>query len=71
MWTKPKQVLSEKLHEPEAQPIEPAAIKRKNPGRRYAQIVKLKPEHAAKYKEVRKCAGFTYKSHILSNTGLL
>lgn len=35
----------------EAAPAEPS-VKVKNPGRRYAQIVKLKPEHIDEYKKV-------------------
>lgn len=41
MWTKPA-----------TEPTEPKLQRRKNPGRRIAQIVKLKPEFVDKYKEV-------------------
>lgn len=49
MWSKPTSPISETM--PEAQPLSPTSIKKRNPGRRFAQIVKLKPEYIDKYKE--------------------
>ena len=50
MWSKPSTSVSGSP--PEAEPIQRASIKQKNPGKRYAQIVKLKPDYVDKYKEV-------------------
>lgn len=50
LWQKP--LTSPSSHQPLASPLSPAEARVKNPGRRYAQIVKLKPEHYARYKEV-------------------
>lgn len=50
LWQKP--LTSPSAHQPLASPLSPAEARVKNPGRRYAQIVKLKPEHYARYKEV-------------------
>lgn len=51
LWTKPtgQPVAS---HNPNASVLSPSEARVKTPGRRYAQIVKLKPEHYEKYKEV-------------------
>lgn len=39
-------------HIPNASPLSPAEARVKNPGKRYAQTVKLKPEHYDEYKSV-------------------
>lgn len=51
LWTKPL-APPVSLHTPNASPLSPAEARVKNPGRRYAQIVKLKPEHYNEYKRV-------------------
>ncbi|TPX14856.1 uncharacterized protein E0L32_004965 [Thyridium curvatum] len=50
MWSKPSAAPAD--HTPEADALTPATIRQKNHGRRYGQVVRLKPEHAARYKEV-------------------
>lgn len=50
LWTKPVSPVDN--HIPNASPLSPTEARVKTPGRRYAQIVKLKPEHYEKYKEV-------------------
>lgn len=50
MWSKPSAPPSQ-AH-PAASPLAPQAIKQKNPGRRFAQVVKLRPDCVDKYKEV-------------------
>lgn len=53
MWTKPK--LSPTINEipTGADPLSPTVLssRQRNPGRRFAQIVKLKPEFQEQYKE--------------------
>jgi len=51
MWSKPANV-EIPSSPPQAEPLPPAVLRRKNPGKRIAQIVKLKPEFVDKYKEV-------------------
>lgn len=50
MWSKPTAPLS--ASPPNAEPLSPTTVKQRNPGKRFAQIVKLKPEFVDKYKEV-------------------
>lgn len=51
MWSKPTAPLSSSP--PNAEPLSPTtAVKQRNPGKRFAQIVKLKPEFIDKYKDV-------------------
>ncbi|CAN8100123.1 unnamed protein product [Discula destructiva] len=51
LWQKPPSPVAD--HDtPDAVPLSPAETRVRNPGKRFAQIVKLKPEHYAKYKEV-------------------
>lgn len=50
LWSKPSQ--SEGPKEPKAEPLSEAQAKVRHPGKRFAQIVKLKPEYVDKYKEV-------------------
>jgi hypothetical protein len=52
MWSKPAQSVLATPDPPAAQPLSPSTARQKNPGRRYAQIVRLKPEFVDKYKEV-------------------
>ncbi|KAL8313466.1 hypothetical protein RB593_007587 [Gaeumannomyces tritici] len=54
MWSKPTNVqLPASPTASTEDPLSPTTqAKRRNPGRRYAQIVKLKPEHREEYKEV-------------------
>ncbi|KAL8381092.1 hypothetical protein RB595_005397 [Gaeumannomyces hyphopodioides] len=54
MWSKPTNVQLPASPTGSAEdPLSPTTqAKRRNPGRRYAQIVKLKPEHRKEYKEV-------------------
>lgn len=51
LWQKPL-VSPVTDHTPNASPLSPAEARVKNPGKRYGQIVKLKPEHYAEYKKV-------------------
>lgn len=51
LWQKPP-VSPVSAHVPNASPLSPAEARVKNPGKRYAQIVKLKPEHYDEYKKV-------------------
>ncbi|KAJ4417600.1 hypothetical protein N0V82_006073 [Gnomoniopsis sp. IMI 355080] len=51
LWQKPP-VSPVSAHIPNASPLSPAEARVKNPGKRYAQIVKLKPEHYDEYKKV-------------------
>lgn len=51
LWTKPASIPAAE-HVPDAEPLTPAQARVRNPGRRFAQIVKLKPEYYNKYKEV-------------------
>jgi len=50
MWSKPTNV-EIPASPPRAEPLSPSTLKQKNPGKRFAQIVKLKPEFVGKYKE--------------------
>lgn len=52
LWQKPLSPPASAQHRPLASPLSPAEARVKNPGRRYAQVVKLKPEHYERYKEV-------------------
>lgn len=52
LWQKPLSPPASAQHQPLASPLSPAEARVKNPGRRYAQVVKLKPEHYDRYKEV-------------------
>lgn len=49
MWSKPSQAPGSSA--PVAEPLPAASIKQRNPGKRYGQIIKLKPEAYAEYKE--------------------
>lgn len=51
LWQRPP-VSPVSAHVPNASPLSPAEARVKNPGKRFAQIVKLKPEHYAEYKKV-------------------
>jgi len=51
MWSKPTQPINTNSP-PAAEPLSPTSIKKKNPGRRYAQMIKLKPDCVDKYKEL-------------------
>lgn len=51
LWTKPASIPAAE-HIPDAEPLTPAQARVRNPGRRFAQIVKLRPEYYNKYKEV-------------------
>lgn len=51
LWQRPH-VSPVAAHTPNASPLSPAEARVKNPGKRYAQIVKLKPAHYAEYKRV-------------------
>lgn len=50
LWQKPGAPAPD--HTPDAKTLSAAEARVKNPGKRYAQIVKLKPEHYAEYKRV-------------------
>ncbi|KAK1991490.1 DUF718-domain-containing protein [Colletotrichum falcatum] len=53
MWSNKRASLSAASSSPtEVEPPSPVTARQKNPGRRIAQIVKLKPEFVDKYKEV-------------------
>ncbi|KAF3768476.1 hypothetical protein M406DRAFT_81767 [Cryphonectria parasitica EP155] len=52
LWQKPLVSPTASQHIPDAAPLSPAEARVKNPGKRYAQIVKLKPEHYDEYKKV-------------------
>lgn len=53
LWQKPPgRPAVASLHSPEASPLSAAEARVKNPGRRYAQVVRLKPEHYDEYKGV-------------------
>lgn len=51
LWQRPP-VSPVSAHVPNASPLSPAEARVKNPGKRFAQIVKLKPEHYDEYKKV-------------------
>lgn len=51
LWSKPATFPAAE-HVPNAEVLTPAQARVRNPGRRFAQIVKLKPEYYDKYKEV-------------------
>lgn len=54
LWSKDPVALAAKpaAAAPDASPLSAAEARVRNPGKRYAQIVRLKPEHYAEYKEV-------------------
>ncbi|KAI7784621.1 hypothetical protein LA080_009558 [Diaporthe eres] len=52
LWAKPSAILESQSHNPSATPLSEAQTRVRHPGRRFAQIVKLKPEYYDKYKEV-------------------
>lgn len=52
LWQKPPTSPTASQHIPDAAPLSPAETRVRNPGKRYAQIVKLKPEHYDEYKRV-------------------
>ncbi|KAK7743808.1 hypothetical protein SLS53_003827 [Cytospora paraplurivora] len=51
LWTKPATLPGE-AHTPSAVPLTASETRVRHPGRRFGQIVKLKPEHYQKYKEL-------------------
>lgn len=53
LWVKPTPAAQpqEHQHSPNAKPLSSAEARVRNPGKRFAQIVKLKPEHYAEYKK--------------------
>ncbi|PSS03256.1 hypothetical protein BD289DRAFT_478721 [Coniella lustricola] len=52
LWQKPPTSPTSSKHIPDAAPLSPSETRVRNPGKRYAQIVKLKPEHYDEYKKV-------------------
>lgn len=52
LWQKPAVAPSVPGEPADATPLSPEAARVRNPGKRFAQIVKLKPEHYAEYKRV-------------------
>lgn len=51
LWVKPSSPMHPDGIEPDAKPLTPAEVRVRNPGRRYSQIVKLKPACYADYKK--------------------
>jgi len=50
MWTKPTNPPSA-AHVPAAEPLSPTTVRQRIPGRRFGQMVKLKPEFVQQFKE--------------------
>ena len=50
MWSKPTNITTT-TSSPQAEPLSPDTVRLRNPGKRMAQIVRLKPEYVDKYKD--------------------
>lgn len=66
LWQKPSGSPPVPSEPTDATPLSPEAARVRNPGKRYAQIVKLKPEHYDEYKKAHAAVWPEVKKQIKS-----